>query len=100
MKINKKLLPSVRERWFYLENHDIVQVVINRWDPINLFPGAPDNEYSVEVRKITNALGSISSAKELAKAIQDIFKHAFNQEIDYIKCLTVASEIWLASKRN
>lgn len=88
------------EEVYRLENHDIVKVIINKWDPLNLFPGAPDDEYDVEINKIIISMSTTESAKELAKEIQVIFQEAFNQEFDNTKCLIIASEIWIAVKNN
>jgi hypothetical protein len=33
----------------YIKHQEVVKRIIDEWDPINLFPDAPENEYSTEI---------------------------------------------------
>ncbi|ANY70272.1 hypothetical protein BBD42_30085 [Paenibacillus sp. BIHB 4019] len=72
----------------------IIEACVNHWDPVGLFPGAPANEYSSEIRMIYAALEGCASAAQLAEHIQDVFQKHFDRQFDAIDCLRAASEIW------
>lgn len=62
---------------------DIVTEIINAWDPIDLLEmGAPDDEYSVEVRKIKAFFKENKVSVEVAAAkIREIFEMAFFEDL-------------------
>ncbi len=71
---------------------------INQWDPINLFPGAPSDEYSKEIEQIFVVVNSNQNLSkcELAKQIEKIFINTFGDEAFKNKkqdCLRIASKI-------
>lgn len=63
--------------------YEKVEKIINDWDPVDLFPLAPKNEYSQEINKI------ISIVKEnpnidisgLAKVIRKFFIDSFGENL-------------------
>ena len=59
--------------------YDKVEKIINEWDPIELFPMAPKDEYSQEIKKIVNILKDKSSLdkEKLANSLKMIFVESF-----------------------
>lgn len=79
-------------------NINCIKKIINEWDPVNLFPAAPENEYSVEISKICKIIGQNKNISEieLANHIKKIFVDSFGtcifkaQEKD---CLMITNSI-------
>jgi len=71
-----------------------IENIINEWDPLDLFPLAPLDEYSIEIKKIVNYLENIKeySVGELAEKIHEIFTEMFGQE-NFTKSLSECTEI-------
>lgn len=72
--------------------------IVNEWDPIDLFPMAPKDEYIEEIKKIYEYLNVCQSVTEekLAEKINDIFTRAFGSDVyagDVDGCLRVAKDI-------
>ncbi|WP_429951099.1 DUF1871 family protein [Enterococcus sp. AZ101] len=63
--------------------YDKVEKIINEWDPIDLFPMAPEDEYSQEIRKIMNVLKRKErlSVENLANTLKTIFIESFGDDI-------------------
>jgi hypothetical protein len=63
--------------------YDKVEKIINEWDPIDLFPLAPKDEYSQEIKKIVNILKDKSSLNEekLTNALKMIFIESFEEDM-------------------
>ncbi|EOH96596.1 hypothetical protein UAY_02964 [Enterococcus moraviensis ATCC BAA-383] len=63
--------------------YDKVEKIINEWDPIDLFPMAPEDEYSQEIRKIMNVLKRKErlSVENLASTLKTIFIESFGDDI-------------------
>ncbi|EPM6851931.1 DUF1871 family protein [Enterococcus gallinarum] len=63
--------------------YDKVEKIINEWDPIDLFPLAPKDEYSQEIKKIVNILKDKSSINEekLANTLKMIFVESFGEDM-------------------
>lgn len=61
----------------------VVEEVINRWDPVHLFPSAPKDEYSLEIKEIVKYFQSSNDIKvdELAQEIKRIFNYTFGADI-------------------
>ena len=64
-----------------LENN--IKEIIDFWDPIELFPFAPQDEYDFEIRQIRNKMFTNKDIKigELALVIQTVFKNAFPEDV-------------------
>lgn len=64
--------------------------IINEWDPIELFPLAPKNEYYDETKKIFDFVVSAKniSVSVLAKKIDEIFVTAFGKDLYIINTQT------------
>lgn len=73
---------------------DIVKKVIDEWNPYSLLPDAPDDEFDIEIKKVTESLINCITAEELAISIQAIFSSSFGQTFGYEECLKQAEQIW------
>ncbi|EAC8103575.1 DUF1871 family protein [Listeria monocytogenes] len=67
--------------------YETVEKIINDWDPIELFPLAPKDEYSQEINKIISIV--IENPKidvnVLAKRIRKIFIDSFGEKLIFKK---------------
>jgi len=54
-----------------------VKQVIDCWDPIGLFPGAPDDEYHSEIEEIEKMLEHTNELNDISTNIHSIFKKYF-----------------------
>lgn len=76
---------------------DKIQEIINEWDPIDLFPMAPKDEYIDEITEIYQYLNANKNVTEekLAEKINEIFLIAFDDDFieDTKKCLDIAKQI-------
>ncbi|WP_171313850.1 DUF1871 family protein [Enterococcus cecorum] len=63
--------------------YDKVEKIINEWDPIELFPMGPKDEYSQEIKKIVNILKDKSSLdkEKLANSLKMIFVESFGKDM-------------------
>ncbi|MDO7786534.1 DUF1871 family protein [Desulforamulus aquiferis] len=78
----------------YESTFKIVTKLINGWDPANLFPSAPHDEYELEVSRIIASLRRVNNYLDLAKEIQVVFNKAFDWELTIDNCTSIAKEIW------
>lgn len=58
---------------------NFVKSVIDEWDPIDLFPWAPDDEYHSEIEEIQHLLRITDNPDELAEGIYEVFVESFGQ---------------------
>ena len=75
-----------------------IRDVINEWDPIGLFPCAPDDEYEIEIKNIEEELNKIKSEKLLARAIYSIFINAFGEDVfkkSLTECTVIARQLMI-----
>lgn len=79
----------------YMNTYKLVEEVINEWDPINLLPLAPRDEYKLEILKIVNLLQEINSTQELGRGIYQIFVRCFDDMFKRSEkdCLLIAERI-------
>ena len=54
-----------------------INVIIDEWDPIGLFPFAPKDEYLDESQEICNEYKNGMGTKELAHVIYQVFLNSF-----------------------
>ncbi|MEK4230437.1 DUF1871 family protein [Solibacillus sp. FSL H8-0538] len=59
------------------------------WDPFNL--GV--NSYDTETADVVAALQGIDDPTELAKVIQTVYEHSFEQWIPFENCVTIAYKL-------
>ncbi|WFA84204.1 DUF1871 family protein [Paenibacillus sp. FSL H8-0317] len=75
----------------------LVKKIINDWDPINLFPYAPEDEYEEEVTQIEEYIRTASLDKHnLAKEIYTMFSEKFGSDIfteSLESCTNIANKI-------
>ena len=64
---------------------DSVEKIIRDWDPIELFPYAPADEYDVEILAIIEVLNTFDEIDTLmlAEKINTIFEEAFGNDVYY-----------------
>lgn len=57
--------------------------IINEWDPIDVFPMAPKDEYTREIQQISRFIEGHKAitVEELTTAIRNIFTAAFGTDI-------------------
>jgi hypothetical protein len=75
---------------------DKVAKIINEWDPIDLFPFSPKDEYEVEIELICKLVEKSIDSESLAKNIHEIFIKRFGDDIftrSYNECYTIAEKI-------
>ena len=79
----------------YNETFEVVQKVINEWDPLDLLAiDCPHDEYEFEIQRIVSATLNENTADKLAGKINDILYKAF--EDDFKKrndCSMIADKI-------
>lgn len=77
---------------------EYITEIINEWDPIDLFPLAPKDEYTNEIKRIYEYVyyNQNIQIRALAEAINGIFVKAFGTDVydENIKqCMQVAEKI-------
>ncbi len=74
----------------------VVEEIINNWDPIELFPYSPKDEYKNEIALIIAALKETKDISEVALKIQKIFIKSFGNDVfkrDTNECVSIAESI-------
>ena len=72
---------------------NIIKQIVNAWDPISLFPGAPKDEYSFEINEILFLVKKTRDVSTLANGIESIFERNFGKDVfmsTYNECLEIA----------
>ncbi|PRA03861.1 MULTISPECIES: DUF1871 family protein [Paenibacillus] len=84
--------------------HILVKKIIDEWDPLDLFPYAPEDEYEEEIKKIEEYIRNASLDKDtLAKEIYTMFRRRFGSDIfteSLESCITIANKILDTSHDN
>lgn len=74
-----------------------LQNIINKWDPIQLFPYCPQDEYSIEIKKIEQRLEQCREIDEnnLGNIIYDVFVECFDSTFkkSIEECINIAKQI-------
>lgn len=81
--------------------YSTVKKVINEWDPIGLFPFAPQDEYSNEIEEILEICSKSRAAEVVGEGILNVFIDAFGIEIfkfSLTECVKIANMIFDSSK--
>lgn len=63
--------------------------VLQEWDPFRI----GGDLYEPEIADTVVAIRDIDSPRELAEKIQSIYEFAFDESIDFDKCLAVAQKL-------
>ncbi|WP_341279092.1 hypothetical protein [Paenibacillus sp. FSL H8-0537] len=72
----------------------VLTKVINNWDPVGLLEGgAPEDEYSIEIRKIVAQCSLCKSETDLAKLIYTVFNDKMSVKLNHLACLNQAFKI-------
>ena len=90
-----------------------VKEIIDRWDPAELFPWCPEDEYSSEIAEIRRMLSRIpetdrllyapEKTRELGEAICDLFRASFGEEVfqkTIPECIEIAGLLLTAGSGN
>ncbi|MTI48419.1 MAG: hypothetical protein FH761_11295 [Firmicutes bacterium] len=85
-------------RYTFNENitYESIAHEINSWDPIDLLPYAPDNEYEDEIQEIYIGSRTITDEYDLAKLIYKVFIRCFGTDTftrSKLNCLEIAIKI-------
>ncbi|WP_430022783.1 DUF1871 family protein [Paenibacillus sp. MABNR03] len=84
--------------------HILVKRIIDEWDPIDLFPYAPEDEYEEEIKQIEDCIVNSSLEKDnLGKEIYEMFRRRFGSDIftqSLESCINIANKILNASHDN
>ncbi|MGX7047945.1 hypothetical protein RU86_GL000619 [Lactococcus piscium] len=64
-----------------------LEKIINKWDPVDLFPMAPKDEYKQEISDLVDICEENTeiSETELSKVIKMIFENRFGKEVIFKK---------------
>lgn len=76
--------------------HDKIEKIINEWDPIDLLPIFPPDEYRDEILEVIELLKKAIDIDELAKGIEKIFSDNFGEDVfkkTYEDCLIIAKRL-------
>lgn len=77
---------------------EYIKVVVDEWDPIDLLPFAPLDEYDSETEKVYNLIKNKAKVEpqDLSEIIYNVFKEAFGSGIflnNLKDCTYVANKI-------
>ena len=70
--------------------------IINEWDPIDLFPFAPQDEYKCEINSIINLISYTTNINDIAIGIHSIFTKSFGDDVfkkSLLDCMEIAKSI-------
>lgn len=76
--------------------NDKIAKIINEWDPIDLFPFAPKDEYEDEIDFISKLVDKEIDLESLTKNIYDLFIKRFGDDVfnrSYNECFIIAKKI-------
>lgn len=72
----------------------IVKNAINKWNPYELLPEAPADEFDSEIKSVAAKISFESSVDDIARVISRVFSSSFEKESFHVNdCLTVAREV-------
>ncbi|MBD5509010.1 MAG: DUF1871 family protein [Lachnospiraceae bacterium] len=76
----------------------LIAEIINEWDPIGFFPMAPEDEYSIEIKRIYEQVSLTQNLQIpiLAEMINRIFVEAFGEDVyhqNMEQCMLAAEKI-------
>ncbi|WP_026892176.1 DUF1871 family protein [Lacrimispora aerotolerans] len=73
-----------------------VAKIINDWDPIDLFPYSPKDEYEMEIDLISKLLDESTDLEHIANCISTVFTSRFGDDVftkKYNECFNIAKKI-------
>jgi hypothetical protein len=77
----------------YKEAFLSIRKIVDKIDPINLFPGVPDDEYDPEVRDILSRIKNCKNEAELLQMVKGVFDKWFDEDIEESRLNNVGTEL-------
>lgn len=77
---------------------EIVKKAIDEFNPFDLLPEAPNDEFDSESRKIAGKININSTVEEIAWIISDVFSKSFDEIFELRYCMSPAERIYKAMK--
>jgi len=77
----------------------IIKSVIDGWDPIDLRPHSPQDEYDLEITEVYQLIGKVKDSQELGEEIYRIFIRSFGEDVfreTIDDCVVIARFIYTA----
>ncbi|MFB7816629.1 DUF1871 family protein [Paenibacillus chitinolyticus] len=72
----------------------VLTEIINSWDPVGLLAGgAPEDEYSIEIKEIVTRCTFSTCETDLAKHIYTVFNDKMGVKLDLLACLNQAFKL-------
>lgn len=63
--------------------------LLEKWDPFNI----GEDSYDTETADVVAALQGIDDPSQLAKVIQQVYEHSFEQWIPFEKCVEISYKL-------
>jgi hypothetical protein len=60
---------------------EMITDIINRWDPVDLFPFAPCDEYKREIESIVALIGDTSTIEDIAIIVFNVFNKSCGNDV-------------------
>lgn len=80
-----------------MKNREKITMILNEWDPIELFPFAPQDEYEKEVNTVVSSIEKLQNIKieSLSNIIFSTYFNSFGDEFDKSnkECEEIATKI-------
>lgn len=72
----------------------IVKKAIDEFNPYNLLPEAPNDEFDSESREISEEISINSTVEEIASIISNVFSKSFDEKFEIKYCMIPAEKIY------
>ena len=76
-----------------------IRGLVNEIDPMNLFPGCPEDEYDAEVSDILSGLIGCKSPEEINLLVQNVFRKWFDEEIELSRFYNIGDKLFMIKMR-
>lgn len=76
----------------------IVKKAIDEFNPYDLLPESPDDEFDSESRKISESININRTVEEIAEVISKVFSKAFDEKFEVRDCMVTAEKIYKSIK--
>ena len=80
----------------YNLSFSIIKRAIDEFDPMNLLPHAPSDEYDMESTKILAQISVNSTIEEITKVIMNVFSKSFNENFEENYCKPIAVKLFIS----
>lgn len=77
---------------------NIVKTAIDEFNPFELLPEAPNDEFDGESREIAGRIKINGSVGEVAEIISIVFSKAFDEKFELKDCMATAEKIYKLMK--